>query len=204
MKVLNKINKGLILTVLVMAALIIYLNNIEKQRNIEKTDIKKVCEEYIELTDKYCVLPENMQTTVKDMSDEKVKEYVKKMRADMEKIMINNEEAVNIQQKVLENNLYEGYNNLKVRTGLSRKIQKINSYEFEGNQVTINFISQVSENAKIVGGIEGQNENNSFTAYNDQITLQKVKGEWKIVYSNLQFGNVGNGTYFYDDIFVDF
>ena len=188
MKVLNKINKGLILTVLVMAALIIYLNNIEKQRNIEKTDIKKVCEEYIELTDKYCVLPENMQTTVKDMSDEKVKEYVKKMRADMEKIMINNEEAVNIQQKVLENNLYEGYNNLKVRTGLSRKIQKINSYEFEGNQVTINFISQVSENAKIVGGIE----------------LQKVKGEWKIVYSNLQFGNVGNGTYFYDDIFVDF
>ena len=44
MKFLKKINKGLLLTIIVVAILIIYLTNLEKQRESDKTDIKNACE----------------------------------------------------------------------------------------------------------------------------------------------------------------
>ena len=47
MKVLKKINKGLILTIIVLAALLIYISGVEKQRNADKPDIRKACEDFI-------------------------------------------------------------------------------------------------------------------------------------------------------------
>ena len=69
MKILRKINKGLILTIIVLIALVLYFNNLEKQREAEKTDIKATCEEFIKLTDKYSVLPEDMQIIQKEMPE---------------------------------------------------------------------------------------------------------------------------------------
>lgn len=48
MKALKKINKGLILTILVLIVLILYFNDLEKQRDKDKPDIKKTCEDFIE------------------------------------------------------------------------------------------------------------------------------------------------------------
>ena len=68
MRILKKINKGLILTIIVLVVLIIYLTNVEKQRGADKPAIQKACEEYIALTDKYVVLPEEMQTFTGEIS----------------------------------------------------------------------------------------------------------------------------------------
>ena len=188
MKFLRKINKGLILTIIVLIALVLYFNNLEKQREADKTDIKATCEEFIKLTDKYSVLPEDMQVIQKEMPEERVKNYVGEMKAELEKIMITNTESINIQSQILEENLRNGYNALEVRTKLSRKIQKISSYEFEGNQVTVNLKDQ--------DGMEEHNENSSFEASNDQIILKKENGKWKVVYANLQFDDT---TRYYED-----
>ena len=99
MKVLKKINKGLILTIIVLAALLIYISGVEKQRNADKPDIRKACEDFILLTDKYVVLPEDMQKS--EVSEEKVNEYVNQMKSDVEKVMISNTEAVKIQKQVI-------------------------------------------------------------------------------------------------------
>ena len=147
MKVLKKINKGLILTIIVLAALLIYISSIEKQRNSDKTDIRKACEEFIALTDKYVVLPEDMQKS--EVSEEKVNEYVNQMKNDVEKVMISNTEAVKIQEQVIENNLRDSYNALDVRSKVSRKIKKINGYEFDGNQVTVKLNNQVEIVTKV-------------------------------------------------------
>ena len=120
MKVLKKINKGLILTIIVLAALLIYISGVEKQRNADKPDIRKACEDFILLTDKYVVLPEDMQKS--EVSEEKVNEYVNQMKSDVEKVMISNTEAVKIQKQVIENNLRNGYDALDVRIKMSRKI----------------------------------------------------------------------------------
>lgn len=196
MKVLKKINKGLILTIIVLAALLIYISGVEKQRNADKPDIRKACEEFIALTDKYVVLPEDMQKS--EVSEEKVNEYVNQMKNDVEKVMISNTEAVKIQEQVIENNLRDSYNALDARSKMSRKIKKINGYEFDGNQVTVKLNNQVEIVTKVFGEIDSTKETETFDASNDEIILQKIDGKWKIVYSNLQFD--GSNRYYGDDI----
>ena len=196
MKVLKKINKGLILTIIVLAALLIYISGVEKQRNADKPDIRKACEEFIALTDKYVVLPEDMQKS--EVSEEKVNEYVNQMKSDVEKVMISNTEAVKIQKQVIENNLRDSYNALDVRSKVSRKIKKINRYEFDGNQVTVKLKDQVEIVTKVFDEIDSTKETETFDASNDEIILQKIDGKWKIVYSNLQFD--GSNRYYSDDI----
>ncbi len=196
MKVLKKINKGLILTIIVLAALLIYISGVEKQRNADKPDIRKACEDFILLTDKYVVLPEDMQKS--EVSEEKVNEYVNQMKSDVEKVMISNTEAVKIQKQVIENNLRDSYNALDVRSKVSRKIKKINGYEFDGNQVTVKLKDQVEIVTKVFDEIDSTKETETFDASNDEIILQKIDGKWKIVYSNLQFD--GSNRYYSDDI----
>ena len=156
MKVLKKINKGLILTIIVLAALLIYISGVEKQRNADKPDIRKACEDFILLTDKYVVLPEDMQKS--EVSEEKVNEYVNQMKSDVEKVMISNTEAVKIQKQVIENNLRNGYDALDVRIKMSRKIKKINGYEFDGNQVTVKLKDQVEIVTKVFDEIDSTKE----------------------------------------------
>ena len=196
MKVLKKINKGLILTIIVLVALLIYISGVEKQRNADKPDIRKACEDFILLTDKYVVLPEDMQKS--EVSEEKVNEYVNQMKSDVEKVMISNTEAVKIQKQVIENNLRNGYDALDVRIKMSRKIKKINGYEFDGNQVTVKLKDQVEIVTKVFDEIDSTKETETFDASNDEIILQKIDGKWKIVYSNLQFD--GSNRYYSDDI----
>ena len=196
MKVLKKINKGLILTILVLIVLVIYFSNLEKQRASDKTDIKKACESFIELTDKYSVLPEELQTLKGEVPEDKVKEYTNQMKKDLTEIMIDNQESVNIQQKILEESLRNGYSEGQVRTNWSRKIQKISSYQFEKNQVTVSLKDNIEETIKTSDGIEEYNKNNEFEASKDEIVLQKVNGKWKVVYANLLFDD--NTSYYYD------
>lgn len=198
MKFLKKINKGLILTILVLIVLILYFNNLEKQRDKDKPDIKKACEDFIELTDKYSVLPVELQTLQDNIPEEKVDDYIKQMKKDLADVMIDNQESINIQQKILEENLKNGYNVLEVRTNLSRKIQKVSSYQFENNQVTVSLKDNVEETIKTSDGLEEYDKNNEFEASEDEIVLQKVDGKWKIVYANLQFDD--NARYYYDEM----
>ena len=198
MKFLKKINKGLILTVIVLVVLILYFNNLEKQRDKDKPDIKKACEDFIELTDKYSVLPVELQTLQDNIPEEKVDDYIKQMKKDLADVMIDNQESINIQQKILEENLKNGYNVLEVRTNLSRKIQKVSSYQFENNQVTVSLKDNVEKTIKTSDGLEEYDKNNEFEASEDEIVLQKVDGKWKIVYANLQFDD--NARYYYDEM----
>ena len=198
MKFLKKINKGLILTVIVLVVLILYFNNLEKQRDKDKPDIKKACEDFIELTDKYSVLPVELQTLQDNIPEEKVDDYIKQMKKDLADVMIDNQESINIQQKILEENLKNGYNVLEVRTNLSRKIQKVSSYQFENNQVTVSLKDNVEETIKTSDGLEEYDKNNEFEASEDEIVLQKVDEKWKIVYANLQFDD--NTRYYYDEM----
>lgn len=198
MKALKKINKGLILTILVLIVLILYFNDLEKQRDKDKPDIKKTCEDFIELTDKYSVLPEELQKLQENIPEEKVNEYINQMQKDLANIMIDNQEAINIQQKILEENLKNGYSALEVRTNSSRKIQKVSSYQFENNQVTVSLKDNVIETIKTFEHDEEIEKNNEFEASEDEIVLQKVEGKWKVVYANLQSDD--NARYYYDEM----
>lgn len=188
MKKLKKVNKGAILTLIVLLILTIYLVNLEKQREEEKVQIKNICEKYIEFTDKYTVLPEELQKLPIQITQKQTEDYKKEMETELKKLMISNEEAVDLQYQILVSILKEGYNTNEIKRKTERQIIKISGYEFEGNQVTVTFKSKVKNTTKYLNqNNEEQERQDTFETFEDEIMLQKVDEEWKIVYTNLQY-----------------
>lgn len=83
MRLLNKINKGFALTIIVLLVLIIYIVTLEIKRNSEKPIIEEVCKDYIELINRYAVLPENTQKLY--YNDQISSEEKTKVEEDMKK-----------------------------------------------------------------------------------------------------------------------
>lgn len=192
MNFLKKINKGLILSVLVVALLVIYLTSIDKQRNEDKILIKTMCEEFIELTDKYVVLPEDMQSFAGEISKENEEKIQKQLKEELENKMVKNDEAVKIQYQYILDELKDGYSTKnQVKTKNKRTITKISNYEFDGNQVKVTLQTSTEIHYKYIEEDTGEEKEkqNTISSTDDEIILQKVDGQWKIIYSNMKFGD---------------
>ena len=197
MKILKKINKGLLLTIIVVAVLVIYLTNLEKQREADKTDIKKACEDFIALTDEFVVLPEDMQTYTGEISKENEEKIETQLKEALKKQMVDNDKAIDIQYEYLVDKLQNGYETEnEVKTKNKRTITKISGYEFDGNQVTVTLKTSTETTYKYKEDFTGEEKErkDTNTSLSDEIVLQKVDGKWKVVYSYLQF-DVGNNYY---------
>lgn len=205
MKFLKKINKGLILTIIVILALSIYLIGVETNRNKEKPEIEKICKEYIELTNKYAVMPEENQkiyTTSQielGETEKKKEDFNKQIETQMNKFeeelkvkMIDNETARNMQKEIIGNFL-ESSNDIfsSVIVKYNREITKIRKFSFDSDQVTVTFDTKIDVETKYLGsGLEENNETTKKENFNsnvETITLKKVDNKWKVVYADLTY-----------------
>ena len=192
MKLLKKINKGFILTVIVLILLSIYLINQEKAKETDKKEISQKCEQYIDFTNKYAVLPEDMQALTKEISNTELEKYKNEIKQELKKQMIENEQAVDLQYQILTSILENNIKKDSIVTQISRRMIDKPQYVFDGDQVQVTFQSRISIEEKYLENDNDTEEdaktrNTTYMTQNDQINLQKVDGEWKIVYSNLQF-----------------
>ncbi len=201
MKLLKKINLGLILTIIVVLAVAIYSINVELKRNKEKDTIKTVCEDFIKTTSDYVSLPEEYQSLTNKISEEDFNKYINEMKDKLKEKMIDNNDAIDIQATILQTELEEQLASQNIVTNFERKITKISSYTFDGNQVTVSFKSKVEKDIKYIeNGSETQEEktkNDSFDTVTETIILQKVDNVWKIVYSDLEYSR--DSVYGYAD-----
>lgn len=194
MKILKKINKGLLLTIIVLIALIFYLKGVENQREADKTAIRTSCEEYINIIDKLIVLPEDMQ----NLSEENEQKIQNNINTELKNVMIENEDAIELQsQYVLE--IVKQSNENKIITNCKKNIDKISKYEFDGDQVVVKFSSNLETSYKHVNTETNEEEEkqNIQSTSGDEITLQKVDGKWKIVYSYLDYYQNSSDLYLY-------
>ena len=194
MKILKKINIGLLLTIIVLIALIFYLKGVENQREADKTAIRTSCEEYINIIDKLIVLPEDMQ----NLSEENEQKIQNNINTELKNVMIENEDAIELQsQYVLE--IVKQSNENKIITNCKKNIDKISKYEFDGDQVVVKFSSNLETSYKHVNTETNEEEEkqNIQSTSGDEITLQKVDGKWKIVYSYLDYYQNSSDLYLY-------
>ena len=191
---MKKINKGLILTIIVVIALSMYIRNLEKQRENEMPEIKEVCQEFITFIDKYSALPEEMQKLGEKIPENELEEYLKEMKAGLESFIVSNEDAVNLQYQAFKTNLIKNNDETILVKNQSRTIV-VDECEFNGDKVTVKFNNKLRITVKYLIEDEEVSESKTFWAPDDEIVLQKIEGEWKIVYSNLQDSG---STYFSD------
>lgn len=179
MRFLKKINKGLILTILVLVVLIVYLLQLEVQRNKEKPELEKICKDYIELINKY-----NTENNINLDDENKENEYKEQIKEDLKQYLIENKYVLDLQ---IDNLLYntQEMNELKIKSR-TRKIEKIKKYVFDGNEVTVTLKTslEIEKYEESENGEEVINKKTHDTE--DTITLTKVDDKWKITYVELQ------------------
>ena len=200
MKILKKLNLGLVLTIIVLLALVIYLVVQNGQRTNAKTEILKVCEGYIELTDKFAVLPESAQVLGEDAKTVNLDEYKKNLKSDLEKIS-SNDTVVEINGTILTDVVKKDLLNTNViTTKFDRKITKLRSFEFNGNTVTVTFDSKVHVTQKyakidpVTGSVSEESKENSFEVQRETVSLEKKDNNWKVVTANFAFSDPQNGA----------
>lgn len=194
MKNLKKINVGLVLTIIIVLAVVIYSIVIENQRKSSKEEIKKSCVEYVDLIDKYLVLPESAQVLGEDVKNVNLDGYKSELENELKSVMVN-DSAVMIQKAIVSDFAEKDLLNTSTFiTSYDKKINKVKSYSFDGNQVTVVLESMIKIKHKYsdvnmeTGEQQERIKEDSYDKVTDTITLEKKDGKWKVVYSNLDFG----------------
>ena len=198
MKIWKKINKGLILTIIVVVILIIYLEQVERQRELDKTAIRTACNEYIKMVDSLIILPEDLQGYSQNLTQEDENKLKENINNELKKVMIDNQDAIDIQSQFIYETLKQANEN-KITTKCNKTIEKITKYEFDGDQVIVNFSSNLNTTYKQMNletNIEEEKENIQ-SIYGEEITLQKIDGLWKIVYSYLNYYQESSDMFLY-------
>ena len=178
---MKKINKGLILTIIVVAILTIYIINLEKCRNAEKGNINQVCEQFINFVDGYLETGKGLER--------------------LNELMIPNKEVVQMQEKFLKTTAKKLQSEDLTITNIEKGIIRITGYTFDSDQVTVSLETTVIVSGKYLDENKKEKEaQNSLTNVYDDIILQQVDGEWKIVQSDLRY--VDYSAYYEDTIFM--
>ena len=188
----------LILTIIVVVILIIYLEQVERQREIDKTAIKTACNEYIKMVDSLIILPEDLQGYSQNLTQEDENKLKENINNELKKVMIDNQDAIDIQSQFIYETLKQANEN-KITTKCNKTIEKITKYEFDGDQVIVNFSSNLNTTYKQMNletNIEEEKENIQ-SIYGEEITLQKIDGLWKIVYSYLNYYQESSDMFLY-------
>ncbi len=188
MKILKKINIGLVLAIITILAVVIYCVNLESSRKSAKHDIKKVCEEFIDLSDKYSKLPEEYQNVGGDSKQVNLDVYYSQLETELKEKM-KNDAVVKIEKSVLEEKLKKQlYDLSKITIDVNTEITKISSYDFKGDEVTVTFNTKVTTKQKYLDDENKISEKINETNYeDDSIVLQQIDGKWKIVLADLGY-----------------
>lgn len=200
---LKKMNKGVLLTILVLAILITYIVIVEVQRNSEKGLIKEVCEKYINFENIYTIVPKEYRTqNGKIASNEKIEEYKSKAADELKKMMIKDENIYNQQKNIVEDKLKEQIESLDICLKKYSRSIKVKKYEFDGDQVVVTLENIID--LETVGLYDEQinindeklNINKQTNKYEDTITLKRENGTWKIVFAEVET-YLGENGYIY-------
>ncbi len=208
MKKIKKINRGLILTVLVVTGVAVYLVTLNVARAGYKEEINAVLNEYIGVETSYNMLPDNYRDGKQEMTESDFNAYVAKMKTDIAEYYIDNPEAVSTTTSALEKRLKLLYDKTETVTEYEKTV-KDSSFEFVGDTVTVtmNCKNKYTSNKSVASDqysdmlgtltdyLTGGLSTNNDDTFGDRIILQRVGDKWEITYSYLEIPGTGSDDY---------
>ena len=199
MKFLKKINKGVLLSIIVLVCLMTYIVIVEIGRNGQKESIKEACIKYIEFENKYSVMPEEYWTAEGKVNKE---DYKNEMKTKLKEMMLDNEKIFNQQKSIVENKLDCSLMDSIIPLNKNSKSIVVKSYTFDGDQVEVTIentleIEQVLLPQDDIPPIEELNKTKKTEKYNDIITLKMENGVWKIIYADIETNFAENNRMFF-------
>ena len=189
-KLFGKINRGIIVTVVVLVIVVSYLIIHSAIQKSELPDIKEACVAYVQADTSWHVLPENLRNGQTTPTDSEIQKYADSLEPEVIAYYADNttvrENAMasvimNLQVPLLQGRTNTSYENNNVKFG---------TINFRDNTVTVDFTTQaVTEYIDTASGSASPARVSGIM--NNQIILQKEGGEWKIVYASLSMSDTG-------------
>ncbi len=183
MKFFKKVNRGALLTLLVFLGVVIYLISVEVSHSIEKPKIQEICEKYIQADVSYNMLPEKYRVESPEMPKSEFNDYIKKMEADVRAFYPENSLSVDFYVDSLKESLNKQAEGNGVVLEYKKEIKRYNDFTFNGDSVIVEVTTTATYKSTDIDVMKGQNIYND--EYTESFTLQKINGEWELVYANI-------------------
>ncbi len=178
MKLLKKINRGLLLLIVLIIAVSIYLIASAVTDTKEKKQIVSLCEEYIGKEISYNMLPEQYRENPTSMTAEELSAYIGEMKETLKSYYVDNEKSYIYLLDSLEENLKSQHKGLNIIYDYEKEIAKFDSITFHGNSVSVKLTCNTAYSSE---------DSQASSQTSDYMTLQKDGGEWKVTYSSLVY-----------------
>ena len=199
MKVLAKINRGVILTVVVLLGVAAYLIGLEVMHSSARKEIGALCEEYIQAELRYHMLPEEYRGATPGMTEAELDGYIAQMKEDLTPYYVDNEQTYRYLFNSLEESLRNQAQGYDVTYELTKDIMKT-EITFDGDKASVDLFCYTTMKgtaayAPDVAASTTTRDSSASGETLDTLYLQRVDGEWKLTYSNLtvpyaQFGGL--------------
>lgn len=201
MNYLSKINRGAILTTLVILGIASYLIATAAVQNKEKPVIKQICEAYIQEEVSYNMLPDSYRKDDPDMNASALDDYIAEMEKDIIAYYPDNEQYYKYLIASRTADLTAQANGNGVVFQYTKTILRYDSITFDGDTAEVGMTCSTTIETKS-SGMSGSSLNDKFTEdMTDNIILQKIDGKWKVLYASInrpygnQYGNIKEPIY---------
>jgi hypothetical protein len=200
MKLLRKLNRGAILTFVIVLGVVIYLIVLSAGRQAEIPRIKVAAEQYVQAEIAWQMLPEKYRVEKASMPDAEYQAYIADLSVKIRSLYIDNEPIVQSLIRRLKVDLVQQAKGQGVVFAFQKTISKYERFEFDGDLVTVTMTTQtIYDGPSGTGG--GTARMKTVGETTDTLILQKVADQWKIVFANLvrpydnRPGTFGMGKY---------
>jgi hypothetical protein len=191
MSLFKKINRGLILTVVVLVATATYLVTIAISHSAAQPEIKSICAKYIQTAMSYKMLPQSYRKENPAMPKAELDKYIDSMTKDLKAFYTNNEQTYKYTINDYKTSLEDQAKGNGIIYNYKKEISKYSDFVFNDDMVTVSIdsntvfdgVQNVSTDPNLMPSIGNRQNLSSQTA--DTITLQNVNGKWKIIYADL-------------------
>lgn len=185
MKYLSKINRGAILTAVVVLTVICYLVTTGIIQNNEKPRIKQVCETYLQQEVAYNLLPAAYRVDKPDMPMTVLNDYLAEMKKNIIAFYPSNEQYYKFVIDTRTADLTSQAKGTGIVYQYEKTITKYKDIIFNGNTVNVAFTTSTTMEAKDLYGTGSTIKEKITAEVDDNIILQKIDGVWKVVYATI-------------------
>lgn len=193
MRILSKINRGVILTVVVLVGVAGYLIGLEAMHSSARKEIQQICEKYVAAELQYYMLPQAYRTESPQISEQELERYMTAMRDELKGFFVDNEQTYRYKLKELEENLTAQSKGEGVVYEYKKEIVRY-KIEFDGNTASVTLTSTTTYDGPVssYSSKTGASSRQTLTGeVTDRLSLQRVNGEWKLTYAALYLPDAG-------------
>lgn len=204
MKWFSKINRGVILTVIVITGVVIYLVSLSISQSRSIPELKKLTEEYIQLDVKYAMLPEEYRNETPDITKDELDSFIQEMEEKLSVFYPDEEQYSEFAVKNIAAELTKQSKGQGVILSYEKEIVEFSNFVFKEDTVTVSVLTDTSIETTAQDDMapyeRGKMADTGKIRYetDDILIFMRYKGEWKLIHAQISdvSGNPGEPMHF--------